>query len=95
MRSHRPYLVWLLGIGGLVTVVGVVWAFAAIEAAGRSAAGSGPMMTLPVGVYTQYTQRSIVPDYTGLWLALIVTVIGALVLLAGAVTAFVRRPRPA
>ncbi|MBN9632406.1 MAG: hypothetical protein J0I18_17670 [Actinobacteria bacterium] len=93
MRSHRPYVVWLLGAGGLATVVGVAWAFAAIDAAGRSVA-SGPMMTLPVNVYTQYTQRSIVPDYTGLWLALGVAGIGALVLLAGAVVAFVR-PRPA
>lgn len=93
MRTHRPYFVWLLGAGGLATAVGVVWAFAAIEAAGRAVA-SGPMMTLPVNVYTQYTQRSIVPDYTGLWLALVVAGIGVLVLLAGAVAAFVR-PRPA
>ncbi len=93
MRSQRPYILWLLGAGALATAVGVVWAFAAIEAAGRAMA-SGPMMTLPVNVYTQYTQRSIMPDYTGLWLALVVAGIGVLVLLAGAVAAFVR-PRPA
>jgi hypothetical protein len=94
MRSQRPYILWLLGAGALATAVGVVWAFAAIEAAGRSVSDSGPMMTLPVNVYTQYTQRSIVPDYTGLWLALVLAGIGVLVLLAGAVAAFVR-PRPA
>ncbi len=90
----RPYVVWLIGAGALATVVGVVWGLIAFESAQQSTTLSGPMPTLPVNTYAQYTQHPVVPDYTGLWLGLIVAGVGALVLLAGAVAAFAR-PRTA
>jgi cell division protein FtsX len=45
-------------------------------------------------VYTQYTQRSFVPDYMGLWIGLLVAALGVAILLAGVVVAFAK-PRMA
>lgn len=87
----RPYVVWLIGAGALATVIGVVWVLIAFESAQQATTFSGPIPTLPVFTYAQYSQRDIVPDYTGLLFGLIVAGNGALVLLAGSIVAFARR----
>jgi hypothetical protein len=52
------------------------------------------MLTLPVHTYTQYTQRSLTPDYTGLVTGTLVLVLGVLLVVAGAI-ASTRVPRVA
>ena len=79
---------WLIAAGAFVTVLGVTWGLAAKAAAERSVMSSGTMPTLPVHVYTQYTQRGMVPDYVGLWMGLALAAVGAAVLLVGAASAF-------
>ncbi|NUU06230.1 hypothetical protein [Leifsonia sp. C5G2] len=85
---------WLIAAGAFVAVLGVTWGLAAKAAAERSVMSSTAMPTLPVHVYTQYTQRGMVPDYVGLWMGLALAAVGAVVLLVGAATAFASARTP-
>ena len=79
---------WLIAAGAFVTVLGVSWGLAAKAAAESTAMSSRTLAVLPVHVYTQYTQRGIVPDYVGLWMGLGLAAVGAIVLVVGAAVAF-------
>jgi len=86
-RRRRPYLAWLVVLGSLAVIAGVVWVQAAKTAADQYAQRPQPMPTLPVHVYAQYTQHAIVPDYSGLWMGFAVVGVGVLILAAGIVGA--------
>jgi hypothetical protein len=91
---RNPYVVVLLAVGALAVIGGLIWGLAAKASAEHTVLGTSSMPTLPVHVYAQYTQRFIVPDYMGLWIGLLVAVLGAIILLAGVVVAFTK-PRKA
>jgi hypothetical protein len=94
VRRRNLYGVVLLTVGALAAIGGVIWGLAAKASADNAVFGASSMPTLPVHVYTQYTQRSFVPDYMGLWIGLLVAALGVAILLAGVVVAFAK-PRMA
>jgi hypothetical protein len=92
VHRRNPYVVVLLAVGALAAIAGLIWGLAAKASADHTALGASSMPTLPVHVYTQYTQHFIVPDYMGLWIGLLVAVLGVIILLAGVVVA-ITKPR--
>lgn len=95
VHRRNPYVVVvLLAVGALAAIGGLVWGLAAKASAEHTVLGASSMPTLPVHVYTQYTQRFIVPDYMGLWIGLLVAVLGVMILLAGVVFAFTKPRMP-
>ncbi|MDR6971605.1 hypothetical protein [Leifsonia shinshuensis] len=89
--DRRNLVVALLAIGTTTTLLGVVFGLV-MKTAAEQTNVSSTLVTLPVGVYKQYTQRAFVPDYTGLWIGLVVAAVGALVLIAALVVARRRTP---
>jgi hypothetical protein len=94
VHRRNPYVVVLLAVGALAAIGGLIWGLAAKASAEHTVLGASSMPTLPVHVYTQYTQRFIVPDYMGLWIGLVVAVLGVMILLAGVVVAFTKPRMP-
>jgi hypothetical protein len=91
---HRnPYVVLLLAVGALTAIGGVIAGLAAKASADHALAVGSSLPTLPVHTYTQYVSHSIAPDYTGLWIGILVAVIGVVILLAGVAAA--TKPRVA
>lgn len=86
---RRGRTIILLGALGLaMTVAGAVTAL--ISRASASATAPGSIGTLPVHVYTQYTQRAAAPDLTGLGVGVAVAAVGAIVVLVCAVLSLTR-----
>lgn len=83
------YVVWLIVLGALISVAGLVFGLVAKASAEQSALGSNYMQFFPVHVFTQYTQHR-VPDYFGLWTGLGVAVIGMGIVMVGAILALRR-----
>lgn len=83
----------LLVLGVTTAIAGIIGALAAKGAADQSIFRSA-MPTLPVGVYTQYTQRAFAPDYTAAEIGLLVVALGVLAAVIG-IVATVRRSRAA
>jgi hypothetical protein len=94
VHRRNPYVVVLLTVGALTAIGGVIWGLTAKASADHAVLGASSMPTLPVHAYTEYTQHFIAPDYMGLWIGLLVAVLGLIILLAGVVVAFTR-PRMA
>jgi hypothetical protein len=93
-RRRNAYVVVLLTGGALAAIGGAIWGLAAKTSADHAVLGASSMPTLPVHAYTQYTQHFIVPDYMGLWIGLLVAVLGVVIVLAGVVVVFTK-PRMA
>ncbi|WP_426519596.1 hypothetical protein ACPPVQ_05920 [Diaminobutyricibacter sp. McL0618] len=94
VHRRRPYVVVLLAVGALAVIGGVIWA---LTAKAVKTVFSGPLPTLPVytnAQFTQHTESSLVPDYTGVWIGLLVAVIGVTILLAGVVGALTKPRLP-
>ncbi|MGN7797819.1 hypothetical protein [Leifsonia sp. 22587] len=89
---RRRLIPSLIVAGASLAVFGVLFAIVEKVSAEQGTTSPTTMVTLPVGVYTQYTQRGFVPDYTGLWIGLVVAAVGALVLIAALVVARRRTP---
>ncbi|WP_426520173.1 hypothetical protein ACPPVQ_07450 [Diaminobutyricibacter sp. McL0618] len=88
------YVSLLLAVGVLMVLGGVVGGLAAKASADHPWSMGSSMPTLPIFVYTQYTQAThpIVPDYTGLWIGIGVAVLGAIILAAGVIVASTKPP---
>lgn len=91
---RRRGVVLLLALGATVALAGVAWVVIAEVSLSAAARSADRMLTLPVHTYTQYTQRSLTPDYTGLVTGTLVLVLGVLLVVAGAITS-TRVPRVA
>ncbi|MFF2050742.1 hypothetical protein ACFVU2_04000 [Leifsonia sp. NPDC058194] len=79
-----PAAVLLVALGAVLAIGGVAGALIVATSAARLSQDGAPR-TLPVFVYTQYTQRLVAPDYTGLWIGVAVAAIGAIAVVAGIV----------
>jgi hypothetical protein len=88
---RNPYVVVLLAVGALMAIGGLIWGLAAKASADHALFTAFSMHTLPVHAFTQYTQRSVVLDYTGLWTGILVAILGVIILVAGVVVAFAKR----
>ncbi len=89
--ARRPSVFALLVIGAVAIIAGATWSFVAKVTADQSSMSSGTMPTLPVHVYTQYTQAGLVPDYTQVWFGLGLAAFGVAVGVVGAVAARAKR----
>jgi hypothetical protein len=82
-----PAVVVLLVLGVALAAAGAIRALMAKLSIDHPAPLDLTIRTLPVNVYTQYTQRLPPPDYAGLWMGVTVAVIGAAVIAVGIVVA--------
>jgi hypothetical protein len=94
VNRRNPYVVPLLALGVATAIGGVIGGLVAKAFADHAPLATSSMMTLPVYTYTQYTERSIGPDYTGLGIGILVAVLGVIILSAGVIVAFTK-PRVA
>ncbi|WP_085368280.1 hypothetical protein [Leifsonia sp. NCR5] len=90
----------LLVVGALATIGGLIVTWVARPVDTIVVISKGPIPTLPVNTYTQYTQAGtsmpVIPvaDYSGMWIGIVIGVIGVALLLTGVVLA-ARRARSA
>jgi hypothetical protein len=85
--ARRRSLLLLVALGIAAAIVGIVRAVAAQASVDNAFAGTGPMPTLPVHTYTQYTQHLATPDVGGLLVGAAIAVAGLLLIATAAVTA--------
>ena len=93
-RRNRSVVLLLLVVGALMTIGGVVGGLVAKASVDRAlSVASGPLRTLPVFTYTQYTQgsQSFLPELTGPWIGSLVAVLGVAILLAAVAVATTKR----
>jgi hypothetical protein len=98
---RKSVVVLLVGLGAVAVVAGVITALVAKASINRvSTVFSGPIPTLPVHTYAQYsqhtyaqyTQHFVAPDYTSV--SIVLAAVGTIALVWGLVVAF-HRPRAA
>jgi len=86
-HRRNPYVVLLLAVGALAVITGAARALTANLSV--STVFKGPLATLPVHAYAQYSNFSqhskslIVPDYSSYWIGVLVAVVGVIMFLAG------------
>lgn len=88
-RERIPAML-LLVLGVTTAIAGVIGALAAKGAADQSIFRAS-VPTLPVHVYTQYTQRAFAPDYTAAEIGLAVVALGVLAAVIGIIVTARRR----
>jgi len=87
---RKLYVVLLLAVGVLAAIGGLIGGLDAKAFADHALLVASSLRTLPVLGQDGYLfpgAHSIVPDYTGLWIGIIVAVLGVIVLLAGVAVA--------
>ncbi|ARC56983.1 hypothetical protein AS850_07835 [Frondihabitans sp. 762G35] len=85
---RKPIVVLLLAVGVVALVVGVMIALVSKASIDRaSTVFSGPLPTLPVHTYAQYTQHFVAPDYTSVGVGIVLAAVGAIALVVGTVVA--------
>jgi hypothetical protein len=87
-RSRTVILLGALGVA--MTIGGAVTALIARASVVQAPTASGPLRTLPVHVYAQYTQHVAAPDLTGVGVGVTIAAVGAIAVLVGAVLALAR-----
>lgn len=99
VRGNKGITAFLV-VGALATIGGLIVTWVARPVDTIVVISKGPIPTLPVNTYAQYTDAGTstpaipVADYSGMWVGIVVGVIGVALLLTGIVLA-VRRARNA
>jgi hypothetical protein len=96
-RRNRRVVAVLLAVGLSTAIGGLVGGLASKASADHATLVASSARTLAVHSYGAYLfpgANSMVPDYTGLWIGIIVAAVGLIVLVAGATVASIR-PRAA
>jgi hypothetical protein len=91
---RNPYVVWLLAVGVLMVVGGLIGALVAKTSADHALLADSSPRALRTMTYSGYLfpgAHAIVPDYAGLWIGIIVAVLGVIAVLAGIIVASARR----